>query len=486
MGNLLFEDKKGWKIPNKISISLPRTGVNSPPSSGPEPGSMELRAKRWVIPLMEVGTISGSSGTKGSFRSAFPGLKLFLTGLMLSFILFHDRWMGIPTPERISFSGSPTATPWRPASCPSIEDRTENGMNIGRGSILTAVFFLGVLSIFSSGSAYSGQAERTFALPELERPRQIVVEKERVYFVDQRDIVVYYLSDGLFLKKIGKLGQGPGEFATGPHRLAVLGDRLIVQDLRSSEWFDLDGNHIGGHNDPDPIGFYQFLPVGRNFVGFPWLLNADGSLAPPSGRIYDSHLKLIREFFGELPAFPEVPPPPGSGRPAGTSDRLLIRDYGDYIVYEDRIYVVDSRRGFSISVFDENGNLLREIKHPVDKIKVPKSFVRDVVKEWKASKDWQEEYSHLNPAVPECFPAIIDLKIDDGRIYALTPARKDDLYEIVVMDLEGNILGREFRFPLRPNFEEPFFNGFRYDIEGDKLVWFGYNDDKEVYELHVR
>ena len=359
-------------------------------------------------------------------------------------------------------------------------------MNNGQCSIPTVAVLLGILCIFSSGSAYSGQTERIIALPELENPRQIVVEKGRVYFVDRRDVVVYDLSDGRFLKKIGKLGQGPGEFAMGPSRLSVLGDRLIVQDLRSSECFNLEGIRIGGNNDPDPIAFYQFLPVGRNFVGFPMLRNDDGSLAGPSGRIYDSNLKLKRKFFGELPALPPAPPPPGSAKSAGKSDQLLIRDYGDYAVYEDRIYVADSRRGFSISVFDETGILLREIKHPVEKVKVPKSFVDEVVKEWKASKDWQTDYSHVNPVVPEYFPALIDFKIDHGRIYALTAAKKDDLYEIIVMDLEGKILGREFRFQLQPNFEMPFFNGFKYDIEGNKLVWFGYNDDKDIYELHIR
>lgn len=359
-------------------------------------------------------------------------------------------------------------------------------MSNDRCAIPPIAVLLGILCIFSSGLAYSGQTERVIALPELESPRQIVVEKERVYFVDRRDVVIYYLSDGLFLKKIGKLGQGPGEFTMGPSRLAVLGDRLIVQDLRSSECFNLEGIRIGGNNDPDPIAFYQFLPVGRNFVGFPMLRNDDGSLAGPSGRIYGSNLKLKRKFFGELPALPPAPPPPGSEKPAGRSDQLLIRDYGDYAVYEDRIYVADSRRGFSISVFDENGILLCEIKHPVDKVKVPRSFVDEVVKEWKASKDWQTDYSHVNPVVPEYFPALIDFKIDHGRIYALTAAKKDDLYEIIVMDLEGKILGREFRFPLQPNFEMPFFNGFKYDIEGNKLVWFDYNDDKDTYELHIR
>ncbi len=344
----------------------------------------------------------------------------------------------------------------------------------------------GLLNIFSSGSAYSGRTERIIALPELESPRQIVVEKGRVYFVDRRNVVVYNLSDGRFLMKIGKLGQGPGEFNMGPKRLSVLGDRLIVQDLLSFECFNLEGIHTGGIKDPDLIAFYSFLPVGRNFVGFPMLRYEDGSLSGPSGRIYDSNLKLKRKFFGELPALPSAPPPPGRAKPRGRSDKLLIRDYGDYTVYEDRIYVADSSRGFSISVFDENGILLREIKHSFDKVKVQKSFVDKVVKEWKASRDWQTYYSHVNPVVPEYFPALIDFKIDCGRICALTAAKKDDLYEIILMDLEGKILGREFRFPLQPNFEMPFFNGFKYDIEGNKLVWFDYNDDKETYELHIR
>ncbi|MBN1271545.1 MAG: hypothetical protein JXB26_04670 [Candidatus Aminicenantes bacterium] len=345
---------------------------------------------------------------------------------------------------------------------------------------------LGILCIISSGLGKSSKDEIIFTLPEVESPRQIVVEKGRIYFVDPGNIVVYNLSDGRFLKKIGRLGQGPGEFSMGPRRLSVLGDRLIVKDVLSYECFTLEGEHTGCIKEPEIIAFYQFLPVGRHFVGFPLLRNEDGSISGPSGCIYDSNLMLKREFFGELPAFPTAPPPPSVEKPKGKSDRLLIRDYGDYKVFEDRIYVADSSRGFSISVFDESGNLIREIKHNVDKIKVPKSFVKEIVKKWKASKDWQRRYSHFNPVVPKYFPALIDFKIDHGQIHALTPAKKNDLYEIVVMDLEGKILNREYRFPLEPNFETPFFNGFKYDIEGDKLVWFSYNDDKEIYELHIR
>lgn len=356
-------------------------------------------------------------------------------------------------------------------------------MNYKRYSFLAAAMLLGIIYAFSSGASPSGQDERIFALPELERPGQIVVERGMVFFVDSRDVVVYDLRDGRLLRRIGRLGQGPGEFAIEPRRLSVLGDLLIVQDMGHADCFNLDGVSAGEIKHPGSMAFYPVLPVGRNVVGFPIIRDDEGSMLP-SGRIYDSRLKLKRDFYGALPALPPAPPPPG--RAMKKSDELLIRDYGDYAVYGNRIYVADSRRGLSISVFDENGLLVREINPPVDKVKVPKGFVDAVVKEWKASKNWQAYYSYINPVVPEYFPALMDFKIDKGRLCVLTAAKKNALYEIIVMDLEGKILERKFRFPLKPNFEYPFYNGNKYDIEGDQLIWYAYNDDTETYELHIR
>jgi hypothetical protein len=349
--------------------------------------------------------------------------------------------------------------------------------------IAAAPLILGILCSISSGVSPSPQEERIFALPELEEPTRILVEREMAFIADARHVVVYDLKAGRLLRKIGRLGQGPGEFANGPRHMSILGNRLIVQDMGHADCFNLDGVSVGEIRHPGSMVFYPVLPVGRNVVGFPIIRDDEGSMLP-SGRVYDSHLKLIRSFYGALPALPSPPPPPG--RAMKEIDELLVRDYGCYEVYGNRIYVADSRRGLSISVFDENGLLLHEINPPVDKVKVPKGFVDDIVKEWKTSKDWQAYYSYINPLVPEYFPAFIDIKIDQGRLYVLTAAKKNDLYEIIVMDLEGKILEREFRFPLKPNFEYPFYNGNKYEIEGNKLIWFDYSDEKEMYELHIR
>ena len=97
-----------------------------------------------------------------------------------------------------------------------------------------------------------------------------------------------------------------------------------------------------------------------------------------------------------------------------------------------------------------------------------------------------EMLTYQNPIFPEAFPAFVGFKVDGGRIYVLTAAQKDGLYEVIVLDLEGRVLGKSFRFPFRPNFHTPQTFGSGYDIEGDKIFWLVYNETKEIYELHIR
>jgi hypothetical protein len=164
----------------------------------------------------------------------------------------------------------------------------------------------------------------------------------------------------------------------------------------------------------------------------------------------------------------------------------MVRDYADYFVDAGKIYVADSRKGLFIAVFDENGNLLYEIKHSLGRVKVPKDYLERVIKERKASKSWDSSFAHQNPIVPEYFPDFVGFKIDAGRIYAVRPAEKNGRYEVVVMSLKGKLLDRSFRFPLKPDFEVPMRQRRKYDIEDGRIVWSEYNEAKEMHELHIR
>jgi len=353
-------------------------------------------------------------------------------------------------------------------------------------SMAITVFLVLGLTKPAEGLLPQDNAPRIIPLPELEEPGQICVENGRVYVLDKRDIIVYDLKDGRLIRRIGKIGQGPGEFTMGPLRLTVLSDRLVISDFRKIKFFTLDGEYTSEIKEPGFMGFYPFLPIGKNYVGFPMERRDDGSLSPAAGCIYDKDLKLKKKFYGELPMAPPPPPPRGSQPPAKKTVKLIFRDYADYAVYGNKIFVADSRKGLFIAIFDENGDLLSEIRHSVEKVKVPKSYLEAVIKERKASKYWDSIYSHQNPVVPDFFPDFVGFKIDGGRIYVITPAQKSGLYEVIVMDFKGQILEKSFRFPIKPNFEVPESFSLSYDVEGNKFVWFAYNDAKETFELHVR
>jgi hypothetical protein len=331
----------------------------------------------------------------------------------------------------------------------------------------------------------NNQETRIIPLREVEDPRQICAENGKVYIVDKRDILVYDLKDGRLITRIGKIGQGPGEFVMGPLGLTVYPDRLVVKDLRKIKIFTLGGVYSGEIKEPKSMGYYPFLPVGNNFVGFPMETREDGSLAPPSGFIFDKELKPKRKFYGELPPGPPPPPRLGSRPPAMKTDVSLVLDYVDYTVSENRIYVADSRKGVSISVFDENGDLLYEIHHPFERIKVPKGYLNAELGGLRSLRNWDLISAHQNFVVPEYFPAFVGFKIDGGRIYMLTPAHQRGLYEIIVLDLQGRILDKEFCFPIKPNLRAPQIFGLAYDVENGHFIWYAYNETKEIYELHI-
>lgn len=344
--------------------------------------------------------------------------------------------------------------------------------------MLTSNFFA-----FSLEGGSPQKAIQVFLIPEAEAPHDIKAERGEVYIADEESILVYSLESGQLLRRIGKRGQGPGEFLIIPGRLAIISDRLIVGDMRRILIFSCQGKYLSQVREPALLADYNFLPVGSNFVGFARERQEDGSFSEPKGYIYNQNGKILKQFYGEMPEGPPPPPPPGQ-IPAQKQDAPIIQDYADYTVYEDRIYVADSRKGLFVSVFNDQGELLYEINQPVEKIKVPSSFKDKYLKGVKArgSKYWE----YFNPIVPEFFPAFVSFKMDAGKIYFITPAQKEGKYELLVLDLKGKILERSFRCPLDP-FDYDFLELFNlsFDIEKDQLIWYRYNPEKEYYEICV-
>ncbi|MDH7512107.1 MAG: hypothetical protein QHH14_04055 [Clostridiales bacterium] len=158
----------------------------------------------------------------------------------------------------------------------------------------------------------------------------------------------------------------------------------------------------------------------------------------------------------------------------------MVREYFSYLMYDNKIFVADSSKGLSISIFDETGNLLYEIRHPIEKIKVTKEYRDYVIR--NLSERFLENY---RPIFPDYFPSFAAFKINSGKIYVVTPARKGALNEVIIMDLRGKIIDRRFQFPKEIYYSVPHHFAQTFDVEQDRFVWVEYNEATSQYELHI-
>ncbi|MFC1514216.1 6-bladed beta-propeller, partial [candidate division KSB1 bacterium] len=75
-----------------------------------------------------------------------------------------------------------------------------------------------------------------------------------IYAYNFRQEILKFSNDGEFIKKIGRKGQGPGEFVSGPIDIDFYPDnRMLVVEGNSSRFqiFSPEGKYLDGHRRPD-------------------------------------------------------------------------------------------------------------------------------------------------------------------------------------------------------------------------------------------
>ena len=81
-----------------------------------------------------------------------------------------------------------------------------------------------------------------------------------IYICDQRmNSVLIFNSEGKFINKFGRKGEGPGEFSS-PQHLFVTKDYIVVNDVKRIQFFNKNGSYLSGFNEI--TGYYR--PVLQN------------------------------------------------------------------------------------------------------------------------------------------------------------------------------------------------------------------------------
>jgi len=329
-------------------------------------------------------------------------------------------------------------------------------------------------------------AEKVAELPELAKPASIVIDSSRLYICDSDTIHIYSLKPFRYEGKFGRAGEGPGEFNSRPH-LAVQADQFLVNTMGKIMTFSKTGEFQKQTKIPF-LYFYIYYPllaVGSNYVGLP-LKNIEGTgTFIHSVNIYDSKLTLLKEIYQGPP--PQLLPPPRPGAKVVKVDFEVIPDCLETAVQSERIYVADSRKGFFISVFNESGEHLFNIEKEFTPVDVSEEFKNDFWQETRSSENWEQLKQRFNYRIRDEYPAFFSMKAQDRKIFFTTYAQKNGLYEMVVLDLDGEILNQAFCFPLDPDEKllggiVPFSN--EYCIQDDTLYYLVLNEETMLFELH--
>lgn len=277
--------------------------------------------------------------------------------------------------------------------------------------------------------------ERLGSLPGISEPHSLQIIGDDLIFLDGFTAHVYSL-DPLGPKYVfGGEGEEPGHFRYWPE-LAMHGDTIVVTDFLRTQYFDLEGEWLetilySDFGDFDPNMEMVLLPLGEGFLR----ITVDHDTSRRFVRLLRPDHTLVRTLYeglydwrGALPAF----------RIDVDSD-------------EDSIVVSDSEKGFYLSIFDRQGNLLRTIDRSVDTEPVPFTDAdRTTYLESVRLTQDPRLYEHLrqNGRFKDWFPAINHFQLDDGKVYVITNRMRDGNHELLILDLEGRLLKTLF-LPLR-------------------------------------
>ncbi len=303
-------------------------------------------------------------------------------------------------------------------------------------------------------------------LPEAAKPKRILVDGNQLYVVEKSTIHIYSLKVFKHLKQFLKRGEGPGE-AKSVISLKIGPDSLLVREPGKVMFFSKDGNfekEIRINRN-----FTRISHLAKNFVGVFIQVDKETRGDFLSVNVFDKDFNIVKTVHkGAI----------HNAFKAGKKDMELITDFFDYAVYNDQIYVADTRNGFSIKVYDKHGDPLFAIDKEYEKIKVAESFKKNYLDRAKKSPYYERTSKIFNYVFREYRPAIYSFWVNNEKIYVLTHKTKGDEEkmerELVIMDLKGKILERTF-VPAKTNVY--IFNDIYY--------WLEENEKKEVWEIHT-
>lgn len=338
--------------------------------------------------------------------------------------------------------------------------------------IILSILFV---SLFLPGAVF---AVKVVDFPDLNRPTFCKLDGDDLIVLDGVSFYIYSIKTFKLKAKFGERGEGPGEFKFRP-RIWIETDHFRVYDGQKNIWFSRKGEYI---KEKMITGWFEPKPIKDNILSLKLRFTKET-------RRWDMFVYLLNSKFEEIKLLYSVIVDAVitfDDDPRDKEIRILRHPFG-HMIYDDKIFIVDTRKGFFIDVFDHNGSRLYSIdkNKEIEKVKVIEPYKKKVLDTFRVThKHYWERYNKSSFTFDKYFPPIREFRFDDKKIYIITYKVKDDKNEIIILDLKGNILDKIFVSLNSLRIYKDTGEPDPYTIHKGILYQLIENDEEETWELY--
>lgn len=325
-----------------------------------------------------------------------------------------------------------------------------------------AIFFLLFASIFL--------AAKVVPLPGLVNAERLLVDDTQIYISEGFSVYIYSLADFKLKKKFGERGEGPREFIVQPPVPLIINlreDNIIVTSRGKISVFSKEGNFINETRIPAAFVFFV-KPLGDGFTGF-GITRGDDQKFYRTINIYDSKLTKVKEVFRIIHDFQA----PGQG--------YNVFVPWAYTTHNDKIFI-PWKTEFCIDVFDSKGDFLYSVKEKYKNIKVTREHEKEYEDGLQIDPNAKQFYERMKPFhYPDYFPAVLDIRVTDDKIYAITYKNENNKNECFIFELNGKLLKKTFITLQKMDIN----SHYPFDIKKGKVYQVLENEDTEGWDLYI-
>lgn len=230
-----------------------------------------------------------------------------------------------------------------------------------------------------------------------------VDDNGRIYILDRKEANVKIFSkEGIFIRTIGKRGQGPGEM-TNPYQIFITSqEEIMINDSPSYSllFFSKEGNFIRSISTKETVLLEPIIDSKLSFIGLRWERNIKDPFLEVNK--FDSNLNFqFKIGMCDAPNYSSFNP-------------FWIKL--QFAITKDDQIIFGCPRDYTIQIFSPDGILLRKVKKEYEQTKIE-------------SDEIEEETRKADPRLKLIFPmyysAYGHLTVDEeGRIIVQTWERK--------------------------------------------------------------